>query len=246
MNKVAAKKLIEAREKRGYTQTQMADLLAESLSQTYSLRQYQKLEEGKFPKYKKEIVEKLDKILGSSLYELIYDQNVPRATLQTAAQKSIRKPKIELNGEQDGILFVPISAQAGYSARILDPIFKSGLERLYIPGFPYRGERFRVWEVEGNSMEDAFREHTYVLTEVVENDQWENIRDNLAYVIVTIDDILLKWVKKKTKNEWVMSSENKELYPPFPIPIRLIKEVWVVKKKMEWINVPPKLEDAGR
>lgn len=77
MNKLAAEKLTEARKAKGYTQEDMAELIGKSLGQGYSARQYQKLEEGNFPKYKKEIVLSIDKILGSKLNELIYEQNVP-------------------------------------------------------------------------------------------------------------------------------------------------------------------------
>ncbi len=79
MNKLAAQELIKGRERKKLTQTEMAEKLAAALSQTYSLRQYQNLEEGKFPKYKKEIVKQLDKLLGTKLYEMIYEQEVPSA-----------------------------------------------------------------------------------------------------------------------------------------------------------------------
>lgn len=76
MNKLAAKHLIEAREKKNLTQALMAEKLAARLRQSYSLRQYQKLEEGLFPKYKKEIAVGLDEILGTNLYGIIYEQDV--------------------------------------------------------------------------------------------------------------------------------------------------------------------------
>lgn len=79
MNKLAAQELIKGRERKKLTQTEMAEKLAAALSQTYSLRQYQNLEEGKFPKYKKEVVKKLDGLLGTKVYELIYEQDSPNA-----------------------------------------------------------------------------------------------------------------------------------------------------------------------
>lgn len=72
--------IIRAREGRGLTQSQMAQRLGASLKQTYSLRQYQKIEEGRFPKYKKEIVQQIDRLLGTNAYDVIYEQNVPRET----------------------------------------------------------------------------------------------------------------------------------------------------------------------
>lgn len=78
-NLTAGKRLKEAREKRGFTQTQVANYLGAELfqrklqaDQKYSLRQYQKLEAGNFPKNKKDIVEVLDGLFDTNLYELIY------------------------------------------------------------------------------------------------------------------------------------------------------------------------------
>lgn len=164
-------------------------------------------------------------------------QNVSREN-GTAADKSIRKPKIDLNENTDGITFIPISAQAGYSRRTIDPIFNESLEKLYIPGFPYRGDRFRIWEVEGNSMEPTFKEGFYVLTEKVED--WKHLKDWYAYVIVTVDSVLLKRIHPKNKTDWVLVSDNEELYPQFLLPINEVKELWFVKRKMDWEMAPPK------
>ncbi|WP_315821448.1 helix-turn-helix transcriptional regulator [Paraflavitalea speifideaquila] len=49
----AVERIIEARESKGWTQTEVADKLGIALGQTYSLRQYQKMEAGEFPKFKK-------------------------------------------------------------------------------------------------------------------------------------------------------------------------------------------------
>lgn len=80
MNLLAGKKIIERRKEIGDTQEKMAERLAKALNQTYSKRQYQKLEEGKFPRYKTEIVIELDKILGTEIHKMVYEQKVPRGT----------------------------------------------------------------------------------------------------------------------------------------------------------------------
>ena len=58
--------LREAREKSGRNQTQMAQEIG------IGLRMYQKIEKGNFPKFKTDNVKKIDDILGTNLYELIY------------------------------------------------------------------------------------------------------------------------------------------------------------------------------
>lgn len=71
MNAEAAKIISEAREKKGYTQEKMAEMLK------VSLRQYNKYESGEFPKFKGGPVKIIDGILGTNAYELIYEQKVP-------------------------------------------------------------------------------------------------------------------------------------------------------------------------
>lgn len=60
------------RKRKGFSQEEFANEI--QLSQ----RMYQRYEEGKFPKYKSDKVKSIDKKLGTNLYELIYEQNVPR------------------------------------------------------------------------------------------------------------------------------------------------------------------------
>lgn len=65
-------KISKLREKHGLTQMEMAELISKKLDQGYSLRQYSKIEKGEFPKYKKDIINAIDQILGSSFSESIY------------------------------------------------------------------------------------------------------------------------------------------------------------------------------
>lgn len=66
----AGKIIKEARDQRGLTQEDIAKRLG------ISLRQYHKYENGEFPKYKTEMIKSLDAILGTQIYELIYEQEV--------------------------------------------------------------------------------------------------------------------------------------------------------------------------
>ena len=72
--------LKSAREKRGLTQIEMAQLIANELGSSFSSRQYQKLESGDFPKRKTSIVRAIDKHLGTNLLFYVYEQNVPHET----------------------------------------------------------------------------------------------------------------------------------------------------------------------
>lgn len=59
--------LQSARKKKGLSQEALAAQIG------ISHRMLQRYEEGKFPKYKSSVVKKIDQVLGTSLYELIYE-----------------------------------------------------------------------------------------------------------------------------------------------------------------------------
>jgi transcriptional regulator with XRE-family HTH domain len=82
--------IIEARKKKGWSQKEMAEKLAEKLGQTYSMRQYQRIEDGDFPKYKKEIIEAIEELLEISIYDAIYDNKRP-------TENTLQEPEIKYN-----------------------------------------------------------------------------------------------------------------------------------------------------
>lgn len=63
-------KMENARKKKGWTQSEVAKKL------DITLRQYQKYVAGNFPKFKNDAVKKIDALLGTNIYELIYEQSV--------------------------------------------------------------------------------------------------------------------------------------------------------------------------
>lgn len=89
--------LKSARIKKGISQTEMADLLGVELGQTYSLRQYQRLEDGAFPKYKREVVDGLDKILGTTLSKSLYDKNGHKSNKSVSNKHIKKKPQKKEN-----------------------------------------------------------------------------------------------------------------------------------------------------
>lgn len=68
--------LQKARKDRKLSQEAVADRLG------ISPRMYQRYEEGKFPKYKGDKIQQLDQILGTQIYDMIYDTDVPHETLK--------------------------------------------------------------------------------------------------------------------------------------------------------------------
>lgn len=143
--------------------------------------------------------------------------------------------------EPGGLSVVPIHAQAGYSKHYLDPAFVDDLETMNVPNMPYRGDSFRVFEVSGDSMEPTLKEGFHVVAETVSHDYWNSTAQFYIYVVVTEDRIMVKRLYRKEDNEhYVCISDNEEFYPQFLLPKSEIKELWLVKRKIDWEMPPPK------
>ncbi|WP_315816176.1 S24 family peptidase [Paraflavitalea speifideaquila] len=108
-----------------------------------------------------------------------------------------RNKKIGDDLDNQGIFFVPIAAQAGYARNYNDPVYLQELSMFTLPGFPYRGENYRVFEVKGDSMQPTYKEGYHLVCEKIEQDQWMQIANFYIYVIVLENDILVKRLYKR-------------------------------------------------
>lgn len=144
------------------------------------------------------------------------------------------------SSREQGIGMVPIGAQAGYSRHYQDPVFVDELEVMHIPHLPFQGERYRVFEVSGDSMEPTLKEHFHVVAERVEPEYWNSTAQYYIHVIVTEDRIMIKRLFQKSEQEWVLISDNEEFYPQFLLPRRDVRELWLVKRKIDWEMPPPR------
>lgn len=151
-----------------------------------------------------------------------------------------RRQKTQADPESDGIVYVPVGAQAGYANRYHDPLYLHDLEKTNLPGFPYKGERFRVFDVKGDSMEPTYKEGYHLVCERIEQDQWHQIANFYIYVIVLESDILVKRLYRKDEASFVAISDNEEFYPQFLVPVKDIRELWLVKRKIDWEMAPPR------
>lgn len=152
----------------------------------------------------------------------------------------LRKQKAFGEREDDGLIYVPIRAQAGYAKHFTDPVFLEQLERVQTPNAPYHGDSYRYFQVEGDSMLPTFSDKMDVLAHRVEPERWLTIKDFYVYVIVFDSQILIKRVYKKSDTEYILISDNEEMYPQEKIKVRDIKELWEVKRKLDFNMAPPK------
>lgn len=157
--------------------------------------------------------------------------------------EDLRRQKAFGDREDEGLLYVPIRAQAGYAKHYTDPVFLTQLERVRTPNAPYHGDNYRYFQVEGDSMLPTFSDKMDVLAHRVEPEYWSTIRDYYVYVVVTDSQILIKRIFKKSEQEYVLISDNEEMYPQEKINVRDIKELWEVKRKLDFNMAPPKRFD---
>lgn len=204
----------DARKSKELTQKEVATKIAERLGQSYSLRQYQKLEKGKFPKYKKEIAIALEEILEIKIRELIYNRS-------------------ENNQEQtdtglDGIIYVPIAAQAEYPIHFQEPLFIKNLQRVRLPGPTYQGEQYRIFEVNDDSMDPYYKQGDFLMCNRTELTPPIQITDYGLYTVVRQTDIVLRWLAVKDDENFVLLSLNTKLNRQALLPLKDIKELWRV------------------
>lgn len=166
------------------------------------------------------------------------DNHAPAARL---TGDDLRRMKAFGDGSiPEGIAVVPIMAQAGYSKHYLDPTYAAELQQMHLPNLPYRGERYRAFEVSGDSMEPTLKEGFLIICEKVEQDFWNTTAQFYIYVVVTEDRIMVKRLFRKEDHSFVCISDNEEFYPQFVLPMSEIKELWLVKRKIDWDMPPPK------
>jgi transcriptional regulator with XRE-family HTH domain len=230
MKELAVKKIVEAREAKGWTQEQLANKIAERLDQTYSRRQYQKIEAGEFPKYKKKIVIAIEQLLEIQVIDLVYENEID----DSGATKPYQHNQDSANDELDGIFYVSAIAQAIYSQRCQDEHYTSDLPKIDLPGVdPHEdgGDEYRIFEVNGDSMHPYYEHGYFLLCKRVDLNFPLDIKEFDTHIIVRSRDILLGWLAVKDNENYVVQSKKKS---PFLVPIAKVKELWIVKRVLHW------------
>jgi phage repressor protein C with HTH and peptisase S24 domain len=216
--------LKEKREAKGLTQTEMADKLG------IGLRMYQKIEDGQFPKYKKNQVRQIDEILGTQLYDLIYEQDVPPVSTDSYID---RRRNLKNDESPYLVPYVDIPAQAGYRKAYSNIDYILTLKKYPIlPDVDPTGLTWRYFQIAGDSMEPVLSDKDTVLASLVHPEDWMNITNYYTHVVVTHTDLLIKDVYKKSPEEWILLSQN-SAYEPRVIQIRDVRQLWVVRRHVK-------------
>ena len=182
----------------GYSQQEMANKLA------VTRELYNKIENGKLI-ISDGVELKFEKLLNS--------ENISREINENNGNYLEKRRDLKNNSKSEGIIYVPVTAQAGYGRRYKEPIFINNLELAYLPGTKYKGKKYRLFEVEGESMEKTLFDGQKVIAEYVEIEDWQQKPNYYIYVLVSEDMISIKRVFRKDNETWVLISDNEDFYP---------------------------------
>lgn len=160
--------------------------------------------------------------------------------LKAETGDELRNKKAFGDKKDEGLVYVPVAAQAGYAKHFTDAIFVSDLERIYIPGLKYSGDDYRYFEVEGDSMYPTLQDGMQVIAQRIEPDYWKDIHNYYIHVIVTESQVMVKRLARGNDKYFVAISDNEDNYPQFFLPIDSIRELWLVKRNLDWRMSPPK------
>lgn len=124
----------------------------------------------------------------------------------------------------ENIEVVNHKASAGYRTGFADPEYIKVLPTFHMP-FLSKEKKYRTFQISGDSML-PIPDGSWVTGEFVQN--WNLIRDNMPYIILTLDDgIVFKVVHNdiKSRGKLKLISLN-TLYDPYDIDIKDVREVW--------------------
>jgi len=124
---------------------------------------------------------------------------------------------------KENIEMVPVKAQAGYTNSYGDLDFIAGLPKFQLPFLP-ENKTYRTFQIKGDSML-PIQEESWVTCSYIDN--WKEIKDGKACIVVTKDDgIVFKLVYKQIdEGNFLLVSSNPD-YSPYKIPISHILEIW--------------------
>lgn len=124
----------------------------------------------------------------------------------------------------ENIELVHEKAKAGYMRGFADPDFISELPKFQMP-FLSKEKKYRTFQISGDSML-PIPDKSWVTAEFIQD--WENVKDNESYIILTLDDgIVFKVVENKllVERKLRLHSLNPE-YKSYDLAINEIKEIW--------------------
>lgn len=163
--------------------------------------------------------------------------NPPKNTIPYFEQR--RDHKIE-----QAPLMVPLvaqKAQAGYVKGYEHVDYLDTLEKYSLPpGVHPSGAIWSYFEVDGDSMEPTLYPGDLLLTSMLPREDWNDIKNFYLYVILANDQLVVKRLYRKNEMQWVLISDNEELYPQATLNVADVKQVWTFRRHIRSKVTPPK------
>ncbi|MGC9342219.1 MAG: XRE family transcriptional regulator [Bacteroidales bacterium] len=155
----------------------------------------------------------------SQLHQLEHGQDV------FITGKNLRVLATTVSSEnEENIELVPEKAKAGYTNGFADPEFIRELPVFNLP-FLSKNAKYRTFQLNGDSMH-PIPDKSWVTVEFVQD--WNNIQDGDAYVILTLNEgIVFKIVENLIEEEGKLRLYSlNPVYEPYDVDIREVREIW--------------------
>lgn len=218
---IEAQRFKKIREEQGMTQAEFAQVL-DAGSTTADIERGKKKITGKI------VTELLRQFHINPLWLYGKSFNKSLETTSNTAPKVITMD----SSDRENMIMVPIKASAGYASNVQDTDWYSELPAFSIPLPQYKEGSYRAFQVQGDSMLPVLQPAEWVMAKAVENMRLAN--DNRIHVIVTVDSVLVKKLRKsESAGEVYLISLNRD-YPVIEQSIAEIKELWEVNSKLSF------------
>lgn len=151
-----------------------------------------------------------------------------------AAGKNLRVLAISVDEkDNENIEMIPVKAAAGYLNGYADPSYLQELNRFRLPFLP--NGTYRAFEIKGDSMLPVLP-GSVVVGEYVAD--WNDIKDGQTYIVLSQHDgIVYKRVFNQiAENQTLILRSDNTSYPPYPIHIREVLEVWKAVLHISYVN----------
>lgn len=148
------------------------------------------------------------------------------STWAVSSGQKILAVTVDKDGEDNTVL-VPVRAQAGYSRAHNEAVFLQHLSSYRLPGFEHGS--YRAFELNGDSMEPTLNHRDVVVCSYV--DRWDLLRPGEIYVVVTVENVLVKRIDARITNQEQLVALRSDNYmvKPYELPALDITQLWMVR-----------------
>ena len=230
--------LANARRDQNYTLTQMAEKLG------ISEQEYKRIEAGKFENYDKPTIQHIDKLLGTHLYDSIFEIKYDTYySLNHLVSQVHEDSGIYVSVALVQVPYLPVYTQASYLRHyaVKGKEMDKDLEHIPMPKEP-EDAAYMIIEIAGNSMnnktEKAICDGDKLLLKEIEKDAWKktipNYKHEIFVIFTATEGILCRALLKQDIRKGIFTFHAwNNRFVNLDIPIANIYRLFCVKKIVE-------------